>query len=280
MSQSKTLKVTMLATFCLGVIAFASGAKARVIYPYDMTLVATVDTIGAYDNRGLDYWNGNPLSPTNHPSAYEDELSAQWNFYINPQATNQLFIVASDVADTNFGYISGEPFSLVALTGFEFALPVRRNKAGPVFSNEYAVPNEFLANGGPGGSNLSIDTTPGWSITSVSGNPGRLNYSITTPDVNNAFTHFTSVYGATRILGGGVFEFTYSPNVNLLRQADCRRLVASASNGEGAYIEEGTLTFAYERGRPNTVPEPSTWAMILLGFTSLSYAGYRRASVA
>ena len=28
---------------------------------------------------------------------------------------------------------------------------------------------------------------------------------------------------------------------------------------------------------PTTVPEPSTWAMLLLGFAGLGYAGYRRA---
>jgi PEP-CTERM motif len=28
---------------------------------------------------------------------------------------------------------------------------------------------------------------------------------------------------------------------------------------------------------PGLVPEPSTWAMMLLGFASLSFAGYRRA---
>jgi hypothetical protein len=71
----------------LGVTAFSvSGANATVIDPSDMTLVATVDTVGAYNNQALDYWNGNPLSPTNYPSASEDELRAQWNFYVNPLA--------------------------------------------------------------------------------------------------------------------------------------------------------------------------------------------------
>jgi hypothetical protein len=28
----------------------------------------------------------------------------------------------------------------------------------------------------------------------------------------------------------------------------------------------------------STVPEPSTWAMMLIGFAGLGYAGYRRAS--
>ena len=39
---------------------------------------------------------------------------------------------------------------------------------------------------------------------------------------------------------------------------------------EIATISSGMIT-------PAVVPEPSTWAMILLGFTGLGYAGYRRA---
>ena len=31
---------------------------------------------------------------------------------------------------------------------------------------------------------------------------------------------------------------------------------------------------------PATVPEPSTWAMMLLGFAGLGFAGYRRAKLA
>jgi hypothetical protein len=95
---------SLASTFALGLGALStSSANAATIDPTDMKLVATVDTLGAYDNAGLDYYNGQPLSPTNYPSAYQDELSAQWNFYVNPSAKNELFIVASDVADSNFG---------------------------------------------------------------------------------------------------------------------------------------------------------------------------------
>jgi hypothetical protein len=258
------------------VVSCCLSANASIINPSDMILVATVDTLGAYDNRGIDYYNGNPISPTNYPSAYQDILSAQWDFYVSPSAKNNLFIVADQIVDTHFGYVYGEPFYLIPLTGFEFLLPVKRNHSDPIFSNQYAVSNEFLANGGQNGSNLPIDTTPGWSVTSISGDPRKLDYTITTPDENYSFTHFNSVYGATRILGGGVFELTYSPKINLLRQADFKELVASASNGEGAYTEQGTLVYAYSRRQANTVPETSTLAMLLLGFAGLGFVGYRR----
>ena len=42
------------------------------------------------------------------------------------------------------------------------------------------------------------------------------------------------------------------------------------SAGEG-------FSFSYGAAAPAAVPEPSTWAMTLLGFAGLGFAGYRRA---
>jgi hypothetical protein len=44
---------------------------------------------------------------------------------------------------------------------------------------------------------------------------------------------------------------------------------AAAQNG-------GIFAIAGHVGPPPAVPEPSTWAMMLLGFVGLGYAGYRR----
>jgi hypothetical protein len=153
--------------------------------------------------RDLNIITVKPLPPTNYPPLYQDQLSAEWNFYVNYSAKNELFVVVSDVVDSHFGYIYGQPVSLVALTGFDFSLPIRRNLADPSFSDQHAVAGQFLANGGPGGSNFPIDTTPGWSVPSVSGHPHDLHYDVSAPE-NYAFSHFTSVYGATRLVGGGV----------------------------------------------------------------------------
>jgi hypothetical protein len=76
---------------------------------------------------------------------------------------------------------------------------------------------------------------------------------------------------------GEVFELTDSSSVDLLRQANFRRLTATASNGEGAYVEQGTLIYVYSIRRP-AVLEPSTWALMLLGFVGLAVsvtAGHR-----
>ena len=89
-----------------------------------LILCGTVTTLGEYDNAGLGTWNGQPLSPTNQPTIEQDQLSATWNFYVDPAATNTLYVVVSDVADTEFGYASGAAFSLPALTGFQFSLGV------------------------------------------------------------------------------------------------------------------------------------------------------------
>jgi hypothetical protein len=40
----------------------------------------------------------------------------------------------------------------------------------------------------------------------------------------------------------------------------------------GAYIGAANLTV----GAASVVPEPSTWAMMVLGFAGLGYAGFRR----
>jgi PEP-CTERM motif len=47
-------------------------------------------------------------------------------------------------------------------------------------------------------------------------------------------------------------------------------LVAEGSGGFG-------FDFAVGGAVPRAVPEPSTWAMMLIGFAGVGYAGYRRA---
>ena len=56
-------------------------------------------------------------------------------------------------------------------------------------------------------------------------------------------------------------------------------LVKSVSmnlDATGAWNEVKEFDFSV-RGAISTVPEPSTWAMMLLGFAGLGFAGYRKA---
>src|SRR5579871_1892543 len=124
-------------------VSFLSGvppAVASVIDTTQLTEVATVQTRGQYDNAQLGTWNGQPLSPTNHPSFEEDQLSATWTFFVDPAATNVLYVVASNVLDTDFGFLFGPGFDLVALTGFEFSLTIPHASSYATFSNNFAVP--------------------------------------------------------------------------------------------------------------------------------------------
>lgn len=224
-------------------------------------------TAGLYDNAGLPTWNGLPLSAINHPSSFEDALSATWTFYVDPATRNQMYIVASDVRDTNFGFINGTPFSLAALTGFSFSLELSVGVSAPAFSDSNAVPGEFLL-GPVSGSSAALTTTPGWSLSSITGLPDHPTLTFGTPDVSHAFTHFSSVFGTTRIFGGGVLSLIYSPTVDLLTDADFSSLSATAYNGFGAYVEPGTLASAYVPPiivPPIGIPEPTSWAMMILG---------------
>jgi PEP-CTERM motif len=57
------------------------------------------------------------------------------------------------------------------------------------------------------------------------------------------------------------------------------RLVASDSSDGGSFtgggVLGGTVTYTFTPAVP-TVPEPSTWAMMLIGFVGLGYAAFRR----
>jgi PEP-CTERM motif len=44
------------------------------------------------------------------------------------------------------------------------------------------------------------------------------------------------------------------------------------------FSESGTLTFSPSGGATPAVPEPSTWAMLILGFAGIGFMAYRRKS--
>jgi hypothetical protein len=172
--------------------------------------------------------------------------------------------------DPNFGFITGAPFALTALTGFEFALPVASTSYA-AFSGGFAVQGQTLV--GPTDNSAPVDTTPGWHLSSVTGPTTEATYvfnSASDPTATDAFTHYTSVTGDVRILNGGVFQLLFDPTVNLLN-ADFADLTASASNGMGAYFEAGTLVFP-------AVPSPEPGSLALLSSSLIAFAGWCAAS--
>jgi hypothetical protein len=56
--------------------------------------------------------------------------------------------------------------------------------------------------------------------------------------------------------------------------------MANAINDAGQVVGQvyGPLNYVAPVGpsEPSSVPEPSTWAMMLIGFAGLGFAGYRR----
>src|SRR5271156_1928392 len=119
--QGKLLGAAAVLAFNLFCCA-SSKLKAATLDTNSLTLMATVQTRGEYDNAGLDYWNGQPLSATNQPTYEQDQLSATLSFYVDPAQTNDLFVTVSNVLDTDYDYIYGVPFAYTALTGFDFSL--------------------------------------------------------------------------------------------------------------------------------------------------------------
>ncbi len=61
--------------------------------------------------------------------------------------------------------------------------------------------------------------------------------------------------------------------------SDWSRTYATGINDRGQIVGNGTYDGQYLAFllTPGAVPEPSTWAMLLLGFAGLGFAGYRRA---
>jgi hypothetical protein len=133
----------------------------------------------------------------------------------------------------------------------------------------------------------------GWSTITPDGKKATLTEITFTPD-NSLGLDFTSfsfrgnmgpdggLVSVEVISNDGDQTFSFGP---YKKKADITRGGIAAILGSGEFIDEVIITAAngFDEGKQYafgdgtvTVPEPSTWAMMLVGFAGLGYAGYRK----
>jgi fibro-slime domain-containing protein len=140
------------------------------------------------------------------------------------------------------------------------------NFADGVYSLPFNVPSNFFANGGSnGGANGYISTELKATFTAPLG--GTVTFNLGSDDDSWIFLNGNLVAD-----NGGVHAFQNisfpvttglidGTNTVVVFQVD-RHVVQS-----GLYFDANVML--------NSVPEPSTWAMMGLGFAALGFAGYR-----
>jgi hypothetical protein len=193
------------------------------------TLKASYGSVGLYNLVGLGTWNGQPVSPTNMPDDAQRLLAATINFYVLPGASNVMYMQVTDVLTTTGAYWFGTAFDDVTQTGVQIAFPDPSILSLEVsYSGAYANPGEVLADGTSG---TEIDTpltsTPGFTMDAP------LNSTLLIHTVSGAANGFTSLFnitGTTRIRGGGVFQLTFDPTVDLT-QLDFSKLQVESEYG-------------------------------------------------
>ena len=112
----------------------------------------------------------------------------------------------------------------------------------------------------------------GVSIAKGGGVPGS--WSSTTQD------ELTAVQGAIwKIEYGAAVNGTPSQNTLIASDVGYAEAHPAVGYATGIYpMGENGQGFGFSQGQVTAVPEPSTWAMLLLGLAGLGIAGYRRAN--
>jgi probable HAF family extracellular repeat protein len=115
---------------------------------------------------------------------------------------------------------------------------------------------------------------PNGKVISLGGLPGSTSSSAS--DINDA----GQVVGYS-VVDGDEYATEWMPNgkvINLGGLAGSASSNALGINDRGQVV--GDSQFPAPPPPPITVPEPSTWTMMLIGFAGLAFAGYRRAKAA
>ena len=253
----KTLTTpAVLAAFM--VVLFGSTAHANTITfdkGYRELGSFTTEGLLVWDNSWL--WNGQPTTPTNHPSDFELELSSVITLFTPLAHSNTLLLDVSDVVTTHFGSAFGATFTALTLTGVDLTDPYFLDHSF-TYSGDFAAPGEYRIGTATGScaasTNTPLTTTPGWTSTLQTDG-----VSIHTANgaTNGLTGSWACVYGDFRIQGGAVFALMFQEPINL-KKFDASDLELSAVYGLGRQSISGVL----QPGTPS-VPEPSS--LLLLG---------------
>jgi len=237
MSTGKGTAVAALAAVCL---AFAAG-----LAPAKATIVATIQGAydkDVYDTPELDFFNTSGGSLINAKMV----LTGYQGLNNGLTTTVNLSDFGAGQTDIVWGFLPG-------------------------FTNYPSV--------GPPGSLTSYDYDDTYGGTShIISNPGCTVNASLCAYVGNFKVTFTATVSGGTFNGDPVFS-VFSPTTNYTggfvgwEGLDPNGLSETTYDNHSGVIS-GTLA-VIQVGVPPTVPEPSTWAMMMLGFAGLGFAGYR-----
>lgn len=194
--------------------------------------------------------------------------------------------------------------ALAALTGITpakatFVLGVSPTDISVNLTNQHDVTSTLGTVVSPNDLTISVPTTnPQNTFDSASGNAtitpdeGLLTSLILTPTSPTAFSSFDF---RGQLLAAGTFSLTVVDQLNhsqtftlgpVAANTDFAPFGIEAVAGSNETIESVTLfdtsgfkqlkQFDFGTGIARAVPEPATWAMMLIGFVSVGFAAYRR----
>jgi hypothetical protein len=230
------------------------------------------------------YGNNNPPPPLNNGRGYDDVAFLNGNVYLS--YTNPVNPTDSVLQILNNGNSpSGTLTTTSILTAAQTGITV------PDIDSLKSTPNGQLVltseGDGPGSGN------PVGTFTLIR-NPGAANQTVTNIPVTDAAGDASeglddvlfpdATYGTlyvTDTSGNKVYEIRLTgldPNTPIVSIGSLDE-VATVNPITGV-VEMALLTGVDAHGLdfvPTAVPEPSTWAMMLIGFATLGFAGYRRA---
>ena len=252
------------------------------------------DVVGQYTNAsggtsGFVYYPGGATTTLDVPasalpSSATGINTSAWGINNNGLVVGQVMFSSPSTGFTveGFTYHSGAytVFSLPGAPSGNLLFPQSINDDDQVVGS-YAPP--YVSPGQPfygfvytlGSSSYTLFQDPN---ASLGPNAGTMGYGI-----NNA----GAIVGLYSTSGIGVFPFLLvggmfsTLNVNLPDNANVNNSYAEGINNLGditggyvAYVGPGDFPFRGFLATP--VPEPSTWAMMLIGFAGLGFVGYRR----